>query len=231
MTPHQSESETGSDPHDIAVRYGTRWGVFGLVLMPALAIVGGIGVALASGALALSLVAQSGTLDLATTGLTGQGFGVVVPSVPVGGGAVTPSARIGVGAARINGLCLAQRFDVLGKPFTALITGGDADPSTFEIGVDGLVLDVADVHGVIRAGGELQVNKSGAEVRPAPGIDLAGPGNRFGLQAGTVTLANIQATVRDVVIPNLLSLPNFGIRVLAGTQRCPAPGGANTGSP
>lgn len=209
-------------------RYGTRWGRCALVLAPAVAAVAALGAAMATGALALSFVAQAGTLELVTSGLRGDDLGIVVVSLPTrdGDGADGESAhaRIGVGAGKINGLCIAQRGGVLGRPFTLLISGGDADPSTFEIAADGLILDLTDVEGVIAGGGELEVNKNGADVRvAAPGIDLAGPADRFGLQASSVQLRDIVATVRAISIPELLDVPGFRIEVLAGARRCPPP--------
>jgi hypothetical protein len=205
-----------STPPDGA--YGTRWGVFGAVLAAVLVAIVALGVLVAKGALALSFVAQSGTLDLATSGLSGTGFGVVVADVPTSAGH-TPAARIGVGSAHINSLCLAQRMDVLGQPLTLLITGGDADPASYEIAADGLLLDLASVSGVVNAGGVLQINKSAADV--APGVALAGATDRLGLQAGTVQLRNVRATVRDIVIPHLLDMPSFHIQVVAGSRGCP----------
>ena len=201
---------------------GTRWRLAAPVLAAALATVAGLGVALAHGALALSFVAQSGSLDLTTSGLTGTDFGVVAASVPVPGGSA-PAARIGVGSARINGLCLAEQTSVLGQPVTILISGGDSDPGSFEISASGLLLDVTDVQGGIAAGGQLALNKSAAQVAlGSSGVGLDGSSNRFGLQAGSVSLRNIRATARDIVVPDLLQMPNFAIRVLAGRQPCPA---------
>jgi hypothetical protein len=201
--------------------YGTRWRLAAPVLAGALAGVAGLGVALAHGALALSFVAQSGTLDLTTAGLTGTDFGVVAASVPVSGGSA-PAARIGVGSAHINGLCLAQHTTVLGQPVTILISGGDTDPSTFEISATGLLLDVTGVQGAIATGGELAVNKSAADVAlGSSGVSLGGAADRFGLQASSVSLRGVRATVRDIVVPNLLQVPNFAVRVLAGAQSCP----------
>jgi hypothetical protein len=203
------------------VESGTRWGVFGAVLAPVLVVVGVLGVLLAKGALALSFVAQSGSMDLVTSGLTGTGFGVVVADVPTAGG-TTPTARIGVGAGRIDGLCLAEHADVLGQPLTLLLTGGDADPASYEIAVDGLLLDLSAVSGVVNAGGQVQLNKSAADVVVnAPGVALDGAADRFGLQASTVQLRNLRATVRDIVIPHLLNVPDFHIQVLAGRHSCP----------
>jgi hypothetical protein len=202
--------------------YGTRWGVVGAVLAPVLLGVGTLGVLVAKGALALSFVAQSGTLDLATSGLSGTGFGLVVTDVPTAGGHAAPAARIGVGTGHINGLCLAERMDVLGQPLTLLITGGDADPASYEIAADGLLLDLTSVTGVVNAGGALQINKSAADVTTTnPGVALNGAANRFGLQSGTVQLKNVRATVRDIVIPHLLDVPDFHIQVVAGGHTCP----------
>jgi hypothetical protein len=196
--------------------------VFGAVLTPVLIAVGVVGVLVAKGALALSFVAQSGSLDLATSGLTGDGFGVVVADVPTVGGGSAPAARIGVGAGHINGLCLAEHTAVLGRPFTILISGGDTDPASYEIGIDGLVLDLSSVTGVVTAGGSLQLNKSAAQVTvDAPDVALHGAPGRFGLQADSVQLREVRATVRDIVIPHLLDVPGFHVSVVAGARGCP----------
>jgi hypothetical protein len=200
--------------------YGTRWRVAGPVLVACLAVVAGLGLALARGALALSFTAQSGTLDLTTSGLTGTDFGVIAAGVPVPGGSA-PGARIGVGSAQINGLCLAEHVGILGRPFTIVISGGDTDPATFEIAARGLILDVTGVQGAIATGGALQVNKNAPDVTlPNSGVALGGGSDRFGLQASSVRLRNIQATVRDIVLPNLLQVPNFHVSVAAGSHSC-----------
>lgn len=232
----EADDEPGGEADDESaeVRYGTRWGVLGLVLVPALAIVAGLATAMATGVLAVSFVAQSGTVGLTTDGLRGDDLGIVVVSVPskdAQGRPVTSyNARIGVGAGHINGLCISQHVSILGQPFTLLIKGGDADPSSYEVTADGLILDVIQAKGVIGASGDLQVNKNGADVSlGTSGIALGGASNRFGLQASNAQLKDIVATVHDISIPNLLEVPNFRIQVTAGSQDCPLPG-SGTGS-
>lgn len=199
----------------------TRWRVVAAVLAPALAAATILGLAMAKGALALSFVAQSGSVDLVTAGVTGDQFGVAVVSAPVGADRrKVPAARIGVGSGRIDGLCIAHRVDLLGRPFTLLITGGDADRATHEIAVDRLVLDVTDVRADIAAGGEVQVNKNAADVLRGA-VELGGTRDSFGLQAQTVRLRDVRATVRDIVIPDLRDVPNFRVEILAGTRSCP----------
>lgn len=210
------------------VRFGTRWRVVGVVLAPCLALVVAIGSAMASGALALSFVAQSSTASLATQGLDGDHEGIVVVSLPIrkadGSNGTVPVARIGVATGRINGLCIAHPVRLLGKAFTLLVRGGDTDPSTFEITADGLVIDLADARGVIAKRGNLEVNKSAADVRLGSSpISLGGAADRFGLQADSLQLRNVAATVRAITIPDLLKVPNFSLRVVAGNQACPAP--------
>jgi Family of unknown function (DUF6230) len=103
-----------------------------------------------------------------------------------------------------------------------LLTGGGGDPAGHEIAVDGLLLDLSTVSGVVNAGGQVQLNKSAADVVVnAPGLRLDGAPDRFGLQAATVQLRNVRATVRDIVIPHLLDVPDFHIQVLAGARGCP----------
>ena len=208
--------------------FGTRWRVVALVLAPCVAAVIAIGTAMASGALALSFVAQSGTASLATQGLDGQQDGIVLVAVPTrnadGSTGSTYVARIGVAEGRISGLCIAHPVEILGKAFTLMVRGGDADPSTFEIAADGLVIDLTEAKGLIAKRGNLAVNKNAADVRLGSSrIDLGGSADRFGLQADSTQLRNIVATVRTVSIPDLLKVPNFQIRVVGGTQACPVP--------
>lgn len=215
-----------ASPQADEVRYGTRWGRFGLALAPTLALLAGLGTATGSGALALTFVAHSGILDLRTAGLIGDDLGVIVAPVRTatadGGPRSAPGARIGVGAARINGLCLAHEVSLLGRPFTILIEGGDANPETFEIRADALILDVTSVRAAIGGGGEVQVNKNAADVRVPAAGPLGGDPADFGLQAASARLSDVEASVRDIVIPDLLDVPNFSLRVLAGRSSCPA---------
>jgi len=208
--------------------YGTRWRLVAIVLTPCLAALIALGSALASGALALSFVAQSGTLNLATKGLEGDGFGIAVVPVPVrnadGSRAGADAARIGVASGRINGLCIAQPVKLAGKAFTLLVTGGDDDPASYEISAHGLLLDLTTASGVIANQGDLAVNKNAADVRlGGSALSLGGSADRFGLQGDHAALRNIVATVRAITIPDLLKLPNFSVRVVGGTQACPAP--------
>lgn len=218
------------DMTDSQIEGGTRWRLVGLVLAPVLAVLTALGSAMSTGALALSFVSQSGTMDLATQGLEGDGFGIAVVTVPVrnadGSAGSAQAARIGVAKGRINGLCIAHPVTLVGKAFTLLITGGDNNGKTYEINASGLVLDLADARGVISAQGALAVNKNAADVRLGnSALSLGGAADRFGLQADGARLLNIVATVRSISIPDLLKLPNFGIKVVPGNQACPAPAG------
>jgi hypothetical protein len=208
--------------------YGTRWRVVGLVLVPCLAALTALGSAFASGALALSFVAESETFDLATKGLEGDGFGIAVVSIPVrnadGSRGTADAARIGVATGRINGLCIAHPVNFLGKAFTLLITGGDDDAASYEINANGLLLDLTEAKGVIANQGDLAVNKNAADVRlGGSALSLGGPADRFGLQGDHASLRNIVATVRAITIPDLHRLPNVCVRFVNGTQPCPAP--------
>lgn len=217
-----------ADMMEHQVEYGTRWRVVAWALAPCLAALVALGSVIATGALALSFQTQSGTLGLATRGLEGEGFGIAVVTVPIrnsdGSAGTTEAARIGLADGRINGLCIAHPVDLAGRAFTLLIRGGDSSSSTYEIAAGGLLLDLAEAEGVISARGNLAVNKNAADVRLGNSrLSLGGAPDRFGLQADSARLVNIVATVRSISIPNLLKVPNFSVRVVAGTQACPAP--------
>ncbi|MGQ0625635.1 MAG: DUF6230 family protein [Sporichthyaceae bacterium] len=218
-------SAAGASASEVQASYGTRWRVVAFALIPTALLLAVVGSAVAAGALAVSFASASGTVSLRTAGLNAEDFAVAVASVSVadveGGSSEVPHARIGVGPARINGLCLAHQTSMLGLAVTLLIEGGDSDPSTFEIRADALTLDVRDVRAEIGAGGEVQVNKNGGDVAVAAlGGSLDPTARSFGLQASTARLSDINAIVRNIAIPDLLSVPNFRITVAPGSRTC-----------
>lgn len=209
--------------------YGTRWGRVVLVLLPVLLVVGGIGVSVARGVLAASVVAQSSETQLATKGLRGDGVGLIIATNPTkqSDGQITNRyvRRLGVGKAVVDGLCLAQSSRVLGQQFTTLITATDDKPSTYEISAAGLLIDVASVQGYVGTTGETSINKNAADVRIAGSpIMLNGDASSFGLQAQTIDLRDVTANVQDIEVPDALSAPTFSVRIVPGEKSCPPPG-------
>ena len=204
--------------------YGTRWGIFAAAFTPAIALAGAALTAIATGALAVSFVAESGSMRLTTSGLRAGGVGLGSVLVRHGNGKSFYEARVGVADATGNGLCISQRFAILGMHYTLVLKAGDNDPSTYEIKANGLLLDVPQLRGQIYTSGQTQVNKNAAEVRIGDSaLSLNGTPDRFGLQAETGVFKQLEATVHDIVIPNVLATPNFSLDVLPGDHPCPAP--------
>ena len=216
-----------SEPTDetSGVRYGTRWGLMLAVAAPAFAAVAAVATAVASGALAVSFQAQGGTLRLTTSGLQAQGLVIALQSVPKGSGTGNVNdARVAVGVGHINGLCFTQPLSVFGVRFTAKVVGGDNDPSTYEITADNVVMDADAAQGQIYAYGHTQVNKNAASLQvPGSNLNVGGSPNRFGLQAESGVLKQVTAIVHDIQIPDVLTLPNVHVEIVAGDASCPAP--------
>ncbi|KAA0023826.1 DUF6230 family protein [Antrihabitans cavernicola] len=209
-------------------RNGTRWPRVFAVLLPVLLVVGGIGLSIGKGVLAASVVAQSTDATLVTAGLRGDGVGLIIAANPTknpdGTVGSTFVRRVGVGKAIANGLCLAQPVKVMGMTYTVLITAGDKDPSTYEIALDGVVLNATYVKGYVGTTGNAQVNKNAADVQVAgSSISLDGASDSFGLQAQKIDLRDISANVQNIDVPNTLAAPGFTVKVARGTQQCPSP--------
>lgn len=210
--------ESTSDDDD---RYGTRWDVFARAFAPAIAVVAAVVASIVTGALAVSFVAESGTLRLTTSGFKADGVGLGSVLVEHGDGKTYYEARIGVAGAKANGLCLSQEFGIAGAEFTLRIEGGDDDPSTYEITANGLLIDAAHLKGQIYTNGATAVNKNAADVTVGEsGLSLDGKNDRFGLQADNGVFKQLSGTVHDIVVPNALSVPKLEIHVLPGRHPC-----------
>jgi hypothetical protein len=205
--------------------YGTRWGVLLKLLVPALAVVIGLATAMMRGVLATSFVAEGGTLQLTTSGLKGDGVAILLQKVPKGIGTKNSyDARVGIAHGRINGLCITQRVSILGVDFTLKVTGGDNDPSTYELSANGVFMDARSADGKIYAYGHTEVNKNAASVVAGDsGMQLGGSNQRFGIQAEQAKLTEVQAIVHDIQIPGSLEASPLHISFEQGDASCPAP--------
>lgn len=223
LAPGHDEDVEAEEEH-----YGTRWGTMLKAFVPAVGLVGVTSALIFNGVIAASFVAESGTLRLTTSGLRANNIAIALQDVPKGGsGAGRFDARIAAGDATINGLCFTQSVSILGVPFTLKVTGGDNDPSTYEVHATGLVLDATGAQGQIILNGHTEVNKNAASLTVGnSGINVSGDPQRFGLQADSAVLKQVTAIVHDIDVPNALTVPTLKISVEPGdpsANECPPP--------
>ncbi|MGP4112033.1 DUF6230 family protein [Streptomyces sp. 4N509B] len=175
-------------------RGGTRWGRFGLVMVPGVAASAAIGLALAQGALAASFAVSGQEFKVTADQLVGEGF-VQYGSIarPAGGG-TEPVAISAFDEATINNLC--QSVVVPGVPFLGEVTlqlraGTDPDnPVTAE----NLFIDVAqlDTSQAVFTNVDIGVSVDDTTKGPEPGEGTL-PGS-FAQQADQVVLRDVEQT-------------------------------------
>ncbi|MEV6356686.1 DUF6230 family protein [Streptomyces hydrogenans] len=219
----------------------THWRRSLLVAVPALLAAGGLGSAMATGALAVGLRVQDRPVDFTTSSLYGTQYGAaVVDQEVVRPDGTTGSVRVlrmGFADGVLNGLCLSQRQQIAGATYTLLLTLGDDNPGSWEIRTQNTVLDLRNATGELDMDGIVDLNVNGADVRtvkdaagayvPNP---LGAPQHRFGIQARYAKFDRISGTAQDFQIPGLLTTPRLKLSVRPGTVACPAPA-APTGTP
>ncbi|MFJ5921551.1 DUF6230 family protein [Kitasatospora sp. NPDC092948] len=219
----------------------THWRRGAAVALPALLAAAALGQAMAGGALAAGLQIQSGTVQLTTSSLYGTHFAAAVVDQPYtrpdGSTGIAHPLRMGFAQGVINGLCLAQKQQILGATYTLMITVGDNNPATWEITTQNTVLDLRSATGALDMDGLVDLNINGPDTTtvgdgaggylPNP---LNSPQHRFGIQAGYAKFDKVTATVHDLQLPGLLSTPGLTIAVRPGSVDCPAPA-APVGTP
>lgn len=223
------------------VVYGTRWGRSSVLGVAALLVIAGILVAVQKRVVALNIVVQSGTSQLATSGIDGSdvGFGVIPITRSTGsGGTDTRNVlRGGFANGKMDGLCLSQTQSILGAPYTLKITAGDGVLGTYEIAGTNALFDIVSIRGTGSSNGN-GINMDGRaqfgltafdvtttktdgafDVNPLGSVQGTG---WFGIDADKGNLYNLRGTIYDGVIGGPFSLPNLAISVQPGTIGCDA---------
>ncbi|MEU2660511.1 DUF6230 family protein [Streptomyces sp. NPDC007325] len=219
----------------------THWWRALAVAVPALLAAGGLGSAMATGALAVGLRVQDRAVDFTTSSLYGTRYGAAIVDQEVvrsdGTAGSVRVLRMGFAEGVLNGLCLSQRQRIAGATYTLLLTLGDDNPGSWEIRTRNTVLDLRNATGVLDMDGIVDLNVNGADVRtvedatgtPVPN-PLGAPQHRFGIQARYAKFDRITGTAQDFQIPGLLTTPRLKLSVKPGAVACPAPA-APTGTP
>ncbi|MEW1901174.1 DUF6230 family protein [Streptomyces sp. NPDC086147] len=243
MSPERHSPEghvTG--PGEAAPEEGrTHWRQSLAVAVPALLAAGGLGTAMASGALAVGLKIQDRPVDFTTSSLYGTQYGAAVVDQavvrPDGSGGTVRVLRMGFADGMINGLCLSQKQQIGGATYTLMLVLGDDNPGSWEIRTKNTVLDLKNATGVLDMDGIVDLNTNGADVKTVKDASgayvdnpLSSPQHRFGIQARYAKFDRITGTAQDFQLPGLLTTPKLKLSVKPGSVACPAPP-APTGTP
>ncbi|MFC7979453.1 DUF6230 family protein [Streptomyces cinereoruber] len=219
----------------------THWRRSLAVAVPALLAAGGLGTAMATGALAVGLQIQDRPVDFTTSSLYGTQYGAAVVDQavvrPDGSTGTVRVLRMGFADGMINGLCLSQKQQIGGATYTLMLVLGDDNPGSWEIRTKNTVLDLRNATGVLDMDGIVDLNTNGADVKTVKDssgayVDnpLNSPQHRFGIQARYAKFDRIVGTAQDFQLPGLLTTPKLKLSVKPGTVACPAPP-APTGTP
>ncbi|MFC7796626.1 DUF6230 family protein [Streptomyces cinereoruber] len=219
----------------------THWRRSLAVAVPALLAAGGLGTAMATGALAVGLQIQDRPVDFTTSSLYGTQYGAAVVDQPVvrpdGSTGTVRVLRMGFADGMINGLCLSQKQQIGGATYTLMLVLGDDNPGSWEIRTKNTVLDLRNATGVLDMDGIVDLNTNGADVKTVKDssgayVDnpLNSPQHRFGIQARYAKFDRIVGTAQDFQLPGLLTTPKLKLSVKPGTVACPTPP-APTGTP
>ncbi|MFE5897131.1 DUF6230 family protein [Streptomyces sp. NPDC056488] len=243
MSPerHSPEGQV-TGPGEAAPEEGrTHWRRSLAVAVPALLAAGGLGTAMASGALAVGLKIQDRPVDFTTSSLYGTQYGAAVVDQavvrPDGSAGTVRVLRMGFADGMINGLCLSQKQQIGGATYTLMLVLGDDNPRSWEIRTKNTVLDLKNATGVLDMDGIVDLNTNGADVKTVKDASgayvdnpLNSPQHRFGIQARYAKFDRITGTAQDFQLPGLLTTPKLKLSVKPGSVACPTPP-APTGTP
>lgn len=183
-----------------AVTGKVSWKRFAALVVPAAVVVGGLGFATASGALASSFAISGSNFTVTAAELEGDGFvqfGNVIQ--PAGHKqADTPVAVSGIKNATITDMCQSVSLG----PFAMKLTAGDGGKP---VTATNLVLDVSQLSGDA-VFSDMQIGRDASTLDAAGGIQGA-PG-MFGQQASHVKLTGVRQTAWATTA-GTFTLPNL----------------------
>ncbi|WP_435186772.1 DUF6230 family protein [Streptomyces sp. bgisy126] len=240
MSPVTSPESRSPEGH-VQEEGRTHWRRSLAVAVPALLAAGGLGTAMASGALAVGLKIQDRPVDFTTSSLYGTQYGAAVVDQavvrPDGSAGSVRVLRMGFADGMINGLCLSQKQQIGGATYTLMLVLGDDNPGSWEIRTKNTVLDLKNATGVLDMDGVVDLNTNGADVKTVKDASgayvdnpLNSPQHRFGIQARYAKFDRITGTAQDFQLPGLLTTPKLKLSVKPGSVACPTPP-APTGTP
>ena len=196
-----------------------NWKRLALFSVPAGAAIGGILVAMASGALAASFSISGQQFKISADEMTGEGFAqfgwinATVRDEPV------PSATAGIVEAEIVGLCqsvLTTEFPLVGPVSLMLTAGDDGTP----VMASDLVIDMDQMDGNAEFT-NMEIGRDASDLDKGPDEFGEGRGHTdlFGMQSDTIHIDDLEQTAR-AASAGTFNLHNLSLGVSLGEDEC-----------
>lgn len=196
----------------------TRWGRGAAVLVPSMAIVTGLGAAMAQGALAANFNVADKPMSLAVQTLDAQGLDIVVGSLNVTDtkGKTRPEAILhaAVGSGTLTGVCIIASQTILGGTYSVVLS---VPPDSGLASGANLQFDVTHLVGHNVTLSNALIGKS-ADLLSINGVSLNGQPGGFGVDGseGVAHLENVEGTARGASILGSLQAPTFDASIHPG---------------
>ena len=217
------------DPMGAQVLGGTKWKRFALVMVPTVAIAGGMTVMMANGVLAASFAVSGQQFKVSADSLDGTTFVQSGDVIPTADGQAHAVAVAGIKSAKIKNMC--QSVDVpiplIGKDLTIVLRAGKSSDVT----ATNLVLDTNQVDSTQADFSGVNIGASAADVDKATNIPgwqghdkntgkpaAYGPGD-FSQVVDHALLQNVKQTAYSTTA-GTMSLPGLSISANFNADQC-----------
>jgi uncharacterized protein DUF6230 len=193
----------------------THWGRAAILLVPALAVLGGLTVAIAEGALAASFGVSGQAFKVRAAQVDGTDVAAYLDTARSVDGKHHPVMLAGVRQATLRDVCTSAVVSVpaVGK-ISLKVLGGTTQPIT---GTN----VVADADALLGAGGvvkDVEAGRDASTLNRVPGVKGA-PG-RFGLQAGSLSTKDVRSTAWSANGGTVTLAGDLEVNVRAGVHEC-----------
>lgn len=193
----------------------TRWGRSSLLLIPALAAMGGLTLAIAEGALAASFGVSGSAFKVKAGSVSGTDVAAYLDTTSSVDGVRHPVMLAGVREASMRDVCTSAVVTVPGIGKISLkVLAGREEPIT---GTD----VVADADALLGGNGvvtDVEAGRDASTLDRVPGV--SGPEGRFGLQAASLTTQDVRSTAWSANGGTITLSGGLEVEVTAGVHEC-----------
>ena len=197
-----------ADSQEVRVRGRTQWKRFGILMVPAVVIVGGIVLGMANGAIAASFSVSGQQFKVSADRLDGNGFKQFGGVDTTNSGQQIPTATATIDTATLTNLC--QSVSVPGLPVKVVLRI-EAGKGNTPVNAKNLVIGAQSLAGNATFT-NIQIGRDGGEL--SGDSRLTGT---FGQSADTVTITGLQQ-VATSTSAGTFELNGLNLRILTGDQ-------------
>lgn len=221
---HNEMRRTAAD----GTRRGSRPGRSTLLALPALGSLVAMGLAMSQGALAANFMVVNQPFTIKSDRVEGGGFAALMHDRLTddgGDGASEGMVRAGFKSALLDGLCGYVHQSIGTVDYTLKIRAGEVVDGTPEgtepeINASDLILEATAVDASGSSFADMFLGKSADDIQMnGTPLDGGTPGE-FGLEAGTVTVQDLDASAHTVELIGSIGLPELRLSVELGQTTC-----------